>query len=386
MKSAKHILQIIIALCLVLTLSGCSLQPADLAEGASTVFDIVTGRYEVPADKVKEQMLERLTSYATTMEFRHVSPETANQVYGEIISEHPELFWLNSAYRYAVTTYRSGATDIYMEVLLKTGTEDIPAMNEKYQAAVKSIVSRVDSSWSDYEKALFIHDYITENCSYDIELSEKLTASTDEDLLDCEQLGTSAYGCLVDNLAICSGYANAFQALMHELGIQCGKTRGQIEEDGVSNGHVWNFITLDGENYFVDVTWDDSGENPDEPAPPDHSYFCITGEELYSSHRLNDDEADPVCTATKYNYHIASGYYLESYDFSSVSSIIDAQSGKELIELKFASQEALDKACNDLFGYRRIFEIPSVGSHGYCTVWHRSCSDSHVLSIWIDNQ
>ena len=55
----------------------------------------------------------------------------------------------------------------------------------------------------DYEKALYIHDYIVNKCRY---LEES----------DNTEYESTAYGCLVEGVANCEGYAKAFN-IMHNV-------------------------------------------------------------------------------------------------------------------------------------------------------------------------
>ena len=75
---------------------------------------------------------------------------------------------------------------------------------------VELILSDVDSSWSDYEKALYVYNYLTRNVVYDI------------DTLNDQ----SPVAALVYHRAVCASYAEAFQYLMLELGIPSTKAVG----------------------------------------------------------------------------------------------------------------------------------------------------------------
>jgi len=67
------------------------------------------------------------------------------------------------------------------------------------------------------------------------------------------------YGALVDNECVCEGYAEAFQHLARQYGINCIIAR--------SIDHEWNFVQMKDGNesnnkwYVVDVTWNDNGLN-----------------------------------------------------------------------------------------------------------------------------
>ncbi len=63
---------------------------------------------------------------------------------------------------------------------------------------------------------------------------------------------TTAYGALHDNLAICGGYAQAFQLLLDQADIPCITVTGKL---GGEN-HMWNLARIDGQWLYFDPTSD----------------------------------------------------------------------------------------------------------------------------------
>ena len=58
---------------------------------------------------------------------------------------------------------------------------------------------------------------------------------------------------------VCEGYAKAFQYLCDLSGLTCYTVSGQMKGGTGAGGHMWNIVTLGGENYLVDVTNCDEG-------------------------------------------------------------------------------------------------------------------------------
>ena len=69
----------------------------------------------------------------------------------------------------------------------------------------------------------------------------------------------TAYGALVEHAADAKGMALAYRALCDRLDIPCIVVEGVVRSLGMAP-HFWNIITLDGENYHVDVSA--FGEDP----------------------------------------------------------------------------------------------------------------------------
>ncbi len=100
-----------------------------------------------------------------------------------------------------------------------------------------------------YERALWLHDWLTANADYD----ESLTIYKPE-------------GVLLLGSGVCDSYARAYQMLLGAVGIPC------LYVTHEAGNHAWNLVQLDGHWYHVDVTWDDPVGGGEE----DHEYFLVS--------------------------------------------------------------------------------------------------------------
>ena len=161
---------------------------------------------------------------------------TVSQVRGfvfGVINDHPDLYFARSSFRYSY----SGEKVLSVTVEYIEGCDD-----EAFQSALDDALSVVDEKMSELEKAIALHDYLAANCGYDYEnyLNNSIPVQS-----------YSAYGALVNRLAVCQGYALAYKLLCNKVGIECF----MVTSDKMN--HAWNLIRL-GESYYqVDVTWDD---------------------------------------------------------------------------------------------------------------------------------
>ena len=92
----------------------------------------------------------------------------------------------------------------------------------------------------DVEKIKACHDWLVKNTTYV------------EDYYSLDTSRSFVYNLIYNKTAVCQGYAVTFYVMMTELGIPCtiiGGTAG--------GPHAWNAVELNGEWYYVDVTWDD---------------------------------------------------------------------------------------------------------------------------------
>ena len=130
--------------------------------------------------------------------------------------------------------------------------------------------------------------------------------------------------------AVCEGYARAMQWLLNKSGIPCTLVNGN-DRDG--NAHMWNMVTVDGENYHLDATWDDTDDLLR------HNYFNLTTDEIGASHKISADNIGiPICTATTANFYRRTGRYIDTYSRHEIAERIAAavKAGETTVELRFA--------------------------------------------------
>ena len=126
----------------------------------------------------------------------------------------------------------------------------------------KIIKENTNSSMSDEQKIKAVHDYIINKTEYDRERN---------DTGNSNYKSNTAYGALVENKAICSGYADAMALILDKLNIKNYKI--------ASKTHVWNAVYVNNQWLHLDLTWDD----PVSERGPilDHKYFLVTTDKLF---------------------------------------------------------------------------------------------------------
>ena len=173
----------------------------------------------------------------------------------------------------------------------------------------------------EYSAELFIHDYIVNNCTYTEDAKNS----------------SSAYGCLIENEAVCSGYSRAAMLLLKKAGIESmlvGGTGITSESDSIS--HMWNLVWIDGNPYHLDVTWDDPTSANNNLS---HMYFNLTTEEISVDHK--DISVDIECVSTDANYFVREKLRFEEYDrnaFDEITNrlISNIEDGKNYVEIEFS--------------------------------------------------
>ncbi len=186
-----------------------------------------------------------------------------------VYNDHPELFWLNTAF---VCKYDKDKICAELELEFSIPRDEFPKASAQFYNTVNSMLTQVENL-SNYEKELRTHDYLIDKIEYD-----KGAA-----------MNQSAYSALVEGKSVCAGYARAFQYLMQRMGIPCYYCTGFAGED-----HAWNIVALEDGYYNVDVTWDDTPGG-------EHDYFNKSDQDFESTHVRRDLSINlPICEGQRY--------------------------------------------------------------------------------------
>lgn len=156
---------------------------------------------------------------------------------------------------------------------------------------VDGVVSQAkqNTNGSEYEMALYLHDWLLDQLEYDNSLK-----------------WSSAESALTRGLGTCQAYESAYAKLLSATGVENAETRDTYD------GHTWNAIKLDDEWYQVDCTWDDTSENFYGDLDQRHLYFCLTDELMAIAHPGHEKiySADGYATRStslKDNYFVRNG-------------------------------------------------------------------------------
>ena len=305
-------------------------------------------------DKTYSELLKQLSLGAREVVFDYDCSDTVMKEFGRIMAEHPELFWLTGSCKYSKSV-RGNEVKVTLIPEIMIDDDELKRRRQRFDQAVKAFVNACKGD-SEFETVLKIHEAIIDRTEYNFGSANALSAGVRND--EAAVRGMSAYACLVDGHAVCSGYAKAFQTVAERFGIQAGRVQG-IKLDG-GGPHEWNYVYVDGQPYHLDVTWDDPVFAKGVQGFRTYDYFCVTTEEILKTHGIDADSAAPLCTARACNYFVRKGDCLERYDYGKAAEMIRAQLDNGTVYLKFPDQKELSAAVEDLLKKQKIFEIPGV--------------------------
>lgn len=184
--------------------------------------------------------------------------ETLKKIFTETVNYYPELFNVSNEYQY--THKITDNVDIAYSLIPKYVNPDNRSQTyldqatakaaydtalKKYNDEIDHIIGGIAPEMSDLEKALYVHDYLITHFQYDLRLYSTDPSEKAKKVHD-------VYGFFNQRVGVCQAYTQTFNAIMHRLGIKCTSAINDTEE------HTWNIITLDGKNYHIDATQDDT--------------------------------------------------------------------------------------------------------------------------------
>ena len=197
--------------------------------------------------------------------------------------DNPQYFWFleEGKCNYSQVDYGNLSPVISFEPryildgkTVSSGSQELADAMYEFHTVVNQIINEIPVNIdTEYEIALYLHDYLAQRVSYTLEGEHP-----------------SAYAALVLGRAACYGYSKAYQCLLNAAGIRARTITGASpEENGKLIGHAWNQIWLDGKCAYVDVTWDDLED------ATVHSYFACSLEEMNQDHFADKDFDLPSC-------------------------------------------------------------------------------------------
>ncbi|WAM36615.1 hypothetical protein OTK01_000390 [Caldicellulosiruptor acetigenus] len=162
-----------------------------------------------------------------------------------------------------------GATISREYKYLSLTPEEIEIMLKKAQEIINQIIK---PNMTDEEKIKAVHDYLIAHTSYDTDTAVGKSHNNK---------AYTAYGAIIDGLAVCEGYAGAFELLAQLAGVPAIYVFGLYE--GIPHG--WNAVYINGELRHVDVTFDDTSVDG---KTPKYDYFLLTDKQMGEKERQWD--------------------------------------------------------------------------------------------------
>ncbi len=204
-------------------------------------------RYLASAQDARQYIYHALLAQEEEIDLSdyRIPVDSITQIFTDVMNRYPDLFFVKSGISY---TYTSAGYVVTLKPSYRMTGKELEAARALVDERLDEICAGVDENWSDFEIALYLHDYLCLHFSYD----------TTYQFYDM-------YSFLTKGRGVCQAYTLTYIALLERYGI--------ASDVAVSTdmNHIWNVITLGGQYYHVDVTWDDP--IPDQAGQALHENF-----------------------------------------------------------------------------------------------------------------
>ena len=293
--------------------------------------------------QVFDELRNGLLSFKTDIKFSKpvVSVDDYHLFYKAVVNSIPNEDFLdeNSNYLY---NDDNKITDVKPKY--KCTKEQFEKKNKTLYAAADKVVANA-KNYTAYDKIRYFHDYLIKKCTYTV---------TGADIY-------SAYGCLVNGKAVCEGYSKAFSILCQRAGIASVLVSGTATNNqGNTEGHMWNKVLFGKAWYNVDVTWDDMPGIS--KAVASYDYYFVNDEGFKANHTVEKNRfvKYPSASSMKANYYVRNKLYVsgdqDPVELFKTAAGQAVKNQSELITLKFKDLKQLESvydyinADNSTFG------------------------------------
>lgn len=271
-----------------------------------------------------DKILKATLTLSPSANISKIDDDDLTDIFYAILADNPIIDWLSREYSFKKTVF---------------GNEYVMLQYTKERAAVEKRLSQISKMTdqfflklkkdaTEYEKALYIHDRIINECVYDLSEPEQ----------------SELYAVLVLKKATCEGYAKAFQFLANTKNLSSIVVYGTANEP-----HAWNKVSVDGEYYFLDATFDDR-DVEEVGTILVHDYFLLTDEDTKESHKISEIENHfplPTSTSTKNNFFVKEKLVVAAKDdFTKIAVNAVKAAGRikrPVAQIKFADKNTAEQ-------------------------------------------
>ena len=233
-----------------------------------------------------------------------LTPEELSMVLDVYLRDHSEVFWFGNRYGYS-TSPSDGNVKFIVPTYSYTG-DTLAQMRATFDKQIAIFTADIRDTMTDYQKELHLHEALNQFITYGYPSSGS------------NLISHTAYGAMVNGLAVCDGYAKAFQTLLHAVGIRSYIINGTSQDPaGKTVGHAWNCVEIDGNFYHVDLTWDDQTNDTY------HAYFNVDDATILEDHTIDATAyALPVCDKDEAFYFKYLPVYVDTYTVDSIAELL----------------------------------------------------------------
>lgn len=282
-----------------------------------------------------EEIVQGIKDQEEEIYVHEAKAEITNQIFEYVLKDCPEFFWCDGTAK--TTSYKGKDDYTVLRPVYLFEKEEREKRQKEIDSEVHSCISEIQDNASDYDKILFVFEYIVNTVDYDA------TADNNQNI----------YSVFVGKKSVCAGYSKAVQYLLEKMGVFCTYVTGTTKN---GESHAWNLVLCEGDYYYVDATWGDpvflNEEEKMEHYYISYDYMCCNEEELLKTHIPDQDITLPECTKMDCNYYVVNHRYYEQCDSEKLlADMNETISKKEKMSVfKFSDEKIYTQAKEEIFG------------------------------------
>lgn len=247
-------------LVILLLLVACQYQevdnkttPVEKPISPSDIHEVVVPKIEVSYDivgsnELVKEIAKAFYNHEPSIDFtdKGLSYEEIFYSANEAVTQNPMLLM--------IPNFQTEAQSFVLDIQYPVTKEEVERKRQEVWNVVTDFVQNPElKTMTDYEKSKIVYDYIITHSIYDYD-SANVIEGWVEDQSQYDYDSSTAYGALIKQTAICSGFAGAYTILARAVGLESYVIEGNLLDAGYQP-HAWNKTKLGDQFVVTDVTW-----------------------------------------------------------------------------------------------------------------------------------
>ena len=314
---------------------------------------------------VYDEMLDAIMHMKETVRLSTTDRSDVEKCYHAICADHGEIFWVDSC-SYSELSLFGRPFAVSFSTEYSYTPEEVADYRSRMQPVIDQYLERLAQCESDYEKTEVLYRKLIRDVAYELD------AENNQNILSV----------FLGKKTVCQGYACATQYLLQEAGIPCVIITGTAQ----GQPHAWNMVLLDGDYYYMDVTWGNAdflGESGVAAGSINYGYLNITSEELLINHQPDVDFPLAVCDSIADNYYVQKQLFFDRWDADVIGKKLTEAFGKkqDSISIKFSDEELFMHAKDYLIDGQHITDY----CRGITQIYYVQDTDLNILTIYFND-